>query len=559
MTYAAGALNLIASSALCVLLFSAPEKVAGNKIGTPEKLKELLVPESETLRALRTPRMEKPHRRSAWTRRSNASQLTTPIAGRYARDIGQKMIAAIAALPEERRALGVTGVSTEQLTTGICEPIEIETIELHEGEMYEARYQAEPYVWMTRPENELYTLSSTCTGALLASGGALNQVFASGACTPEDEAAHFPGGSTCRSCLRVAGDFQTCIRGQQCREFMNRELRLDDGKFYDALRADVLACAPDFKAEVMLFVEELGDDNLVPDAFSHVIHQSCEWHYNAGAGALRPYCTSGQGGIELALSDVAIGWTEHIRRPGDRDQPYHRRTFIADEVQADGDLWEATVLQPNTLAEVSVNDVTIGGWGFNPQTLRKDGTDPNVLDQTRAREWIAAMGLKTTTNISGVPIGVYNRNLCEEWQGPDARGRYRCSQPFFSDEAGVLPPDPFEWSYDWGTFFIETTPARIEVINTVTLGATGFMDMTIPGGHIPEILGSPILADPDWENCTWPRMFEPDEMNNRDSEQEVHTVTTQTYRFGKDPNLDLRVVLSTAWRRAFCFEQLPGL
>lgn len=36
----------------------------------------------------------------------------------------------------------------------------------------------------------------------------------------------------------------------------------------------------------------------------------------------------------------------------------------------------------------------------------------------------------------------------------------------------------------------------------------------------------------------------------------LYTFTAQTYRFGKDPRLDPRVVLATNWRRGFCAEPL---
>ncbi len=36
----------------------------------------------------------------------------------------------------------------------------------------------------------------------------------------------------------------------------------------------------------------------------------------------------------------------------------------------------------------------------------------------------------------------------------------------------------------------------------------------------------------------------------------LYTFTSQTYRFGKDPNRDIRVALATSWRRNFCFEAL---
>jgi hypothetical protein len=310
---------------------------------------------------------------------------------------------------------------------------------------------------------------------------------------------------------------------------------------------------------LLVLVDELGEDNRLPEAFEHTIEQTCQWNWNPGPNTVRLYCNERQGGIAIAISDVVGGWTEHIRRPGDTTTPYHGRLFLAGEVEVDGFTWTATQLLPGTLAEISVADFTAGGWGFNPQDLRPDGDDPLDLEHTFAREWIAAMALKTTTNISGVPVVIYNRNLCTEdqWRGPDSIGRYYC-QPAFFDETHN-PPDHTRWEYDWGSYLFTIEPPFLEFIPGITLAGTGRMDSSIPGGHIPEVQGSPLLADPEWESCAWPKTFIPDEMANRDTLVHVNTFTSQTYRFGKDPKNDLRVVLGTSWRRAFCFEPIPGL
>jgi len=76
--------------------------------------------------------------------------------------------------------------------------------------------------------------------------------------------------------------------------------------------------------------------------------------------------------------------------------------------------------------------------------------------------------------------------------------------------------------------------------------------------HVPHVLGTPVLADPDWEGCAWPEIFVPDEKASVDSDAGVSTFTSQTYRFGRDPERDIRLVLATNWRRGFCFEPLPA-
>lgn len=245
--------------------------------------------------------------------------------------------------------------------------------------------------------------------------------------------------------------------------------------------------------------------------------------------------------------------TFHIRREGDTNTTYYRdRMFFASSAEIDGPTFSAVKLLPGTLAEVS------GGiWGYNPETLRPDGEDPSVVDHTRAREWLGAVALKNSTRINGVRVAHYNRNVCpdSDWVGRDSKARYFCRTDSFID----LPDAP-GWRYDWGSFQRQDDPEIVEVYPRLTLAATGFMDPKILGGHLPHILGSATLADPEWENCRWPDQFEPDETANIDTLRITgYNITTQTYRFRKDPNVDIRIVMGANWRRNFCFEAIPNL
>jgi len=255
--------------------------------------------------------------------------------------------------------------------------------------------------------------------------------------------------------------------------------------------------------------------------------------------------------VHFALADVVAGRVEYIRRPGDTDRPYRDRLFLASELEIEGTTFDALPLYPGNLAEVSLPRPL--GFGFPPGEMRLDGT-------SFARDWIAGIGLKTATQINGVPIVTYNYNLCRsasDWRGPDAEGRYFCRPTFEMLNDPTIDP---RWRPDWGAYVINERPEVVVMFPVVTLGSTGLIDPSIPGGHVPHILGSPVLADPEWENCAWPDMFVPDEMANADTTTlGTYTFTSQTYRFGKDPNADIRVVLATNWRRSFCFEGLDGL
>lgn len=498
------------------------------------------------------------NRRHAWTERSNADRLVPAITGAtFDHELGQTMVNLLASLPEERRQYGLSALTGMQLY-GNCEDPELLFDTQHEGETYEVRYRPENFTWVTEPVPSLYALSSTCTAALLATGGQVGNAVNNG-CSLEDQEAHFSPGSTCRRCLDVDGDHARCVATSRCKPEMTREMLFGVGNqrfYFDVMEAVALACAPNLTAEIIILANELGEDNDPVRAFDHgAVSHYCQWLWNGQEPSL--YCNSGQPNVNIALSDVLNGWVVHIRKPGDTRTPYLDRFMAASSAEVEGMELGMMPLYPGTLAEVSVPEMANGGWGMNPQRLRPGRTNPDDLDSTFAPDWLAAVGLKTATNISFVPIVVYNNNLCtdEMWRGPDAQGRYFCEQATFDEEHP--PADYMQWNYDWSRFTISQDPLTVEPYPLVTLGATGSTDPAVPGGHLPHILGTSVLADEDWENCAWPETFEPDEQRVFESSvEDVHQFTGQTYRFGKDSRLDMRMVLATNTRRQFCFEPI---
>jgi hypothetical protein len=535
-------------------------RTAVKKIGSIHTPQPLVSESYDTLRAL-TPSPERrariyERRHSVWATPSNADRLVPPIRGAtFDHTLGQTMVNILAGLPEERRAFGLGALTQNQLY-GNCEDPQILATAEHEGETYELRYRPEKLTWLSEPRPALYALSSTCTGALLTSGGDVASVIGT-ACSREDEEAHFAPSTGCRSCLEVDGDHTRCVAATRCKAEMAREMAYGIGNqrfYFDVMEAVALACAPDITTEIIILANELGEDNEPVRAFDHQgIGHYCQWFWNGSEPQL--YCDSGVPGVNIAMSDVLGGWVEYIRKPGDPRTPYLDRMALAASAEVEGMQLGMTPLYPGTLAEVSVPEMVGGGWGMNPQVLRPGETDPTDINATYARDWVAAVGLKTATNISFVPIVIYNRNLCEDslWRGPDDKGRFFCEQPVFSEENP--PPEPTRWNYDWSRFWIQQEPAIIEPYPLITLASTGMPDPSVPGGALPHILGSPVLADEDWENCAWPEMFEPDEQRVFDAPiEDIYSFTGQTYRFGKDPRLDIRMVLATNTRRQFCFE-----
>lgn len=497
---------------------------------------------------------------------SLVATLVPPVTGaRYVRERGARLRAAIDALPPERRAYGIEGLTAAEVfgpngDDGLCEKAAVDLTLSHQGGSYEARYESDIYVWMEPLRPALYSLSSTCTAALTTAGSAVAPAVGQG-CSREDEAAHFPAGSRCRTCLTADGDHARCIAAGECRTQMAREVFVTEGgreQSYDVLEATTLACAPTVKITTTVLTRELGDDNTVPRAYDHEqVARWCHRFWSPRTRAPELSCTSNvTGQPRLARGDVLLGYVDWIRRPGEARTPLHDRLFLASRVEVEGDVYEDLPLYPETVGAVS-DAYEQDGWGLPPNGLRPDGVDPGRVDDTYARDWIAAMSMKTATNITGVPLYSYNRNLCapEAWRGPDAEGRYHCRVPGYSGD--FQPADDDHWRYDWGAYLYDFDPLTVETAPVLTLAATGLPDPSVPGGHVPHVLGSTTLADPEWEGCRWPQTFAPDELDNYETpELVVHTFTSQTYRFGKDPALPIRMVVATNWHRAFCFEGL---
>lgn len=517
-------------------------------------------PSTETLDAIR-PRPGK--RRSdlqhhAWRQVSNVNKLTRPILGaRPLTDRGQALVEVIADLPEERRALGPTGLTETQLFTVFCEDPNFAVEFEHEGEMYDAVYDVGVYAHYTTPRPSLYALSSTCTGALLASHGDIDGAIGNG-CSREDRAAHFPNPSNCRACLLIDGDHDRCVAENRCKAQANREMFVhlgDDAPSYDVLEMEGLACAPSFIVDMFVLAHEIGEDNTMPIAFDHdAIHGICSWHWNTGTGGLVPFCAGHDGRIRINLGDIVMGRVDSMTRRRDGAVANVQRLFFASSIEVEGRVLESF---PNTSVSSYSESRDNGGWGMHPNQLRADGTDPNNIDHTFARDWISAVTMKTATTRNGVPYALFNRNLCAEdsWRGPDANGRYYCEQPFW--DATNPPPDERRWSYDWAAIN-GFTPTAVVLYPHVTLASTGLMDPRIPGGHVSSLMGSELLGDPDWDNCTWADTFVADAMLNFNTRQPegVHTFTSQTYKFGKD-RLDIRAVLATNQRRGYCAPNFP--
>jgi hypothetical protein len=478
---------------------------------------------------------------------------------RYVRgERGARLRDALAALPPERQALGIAAMSAEEVEgtdarPGLCEDPAFDLTVNHSGAQWELRYVSNILVLTEAMQPALYALSSECTAALSTAGADVARAVGAG-CAVEDEAAHFPVGSACRTCLSTDGNHGRCVTAGACRALMTREV-FYEGTSYDVVQGRMLACAPDVMTTVTMLARELGEDNARPKAFDHNAYFAfCLPFTPAGESAPVPNCVRASDANQRpARSDVLMGFVDYIRRPGQTGQPHHNRLWAASRVEVEGAVFEDMPLYPGGLAGVS-EDFDHDGFGLPPNTLRPGGTDRSRIEDTFALDWLGAVAMKTSTNIDGVPIYTYNHNLCTTWSAPAADGHSTCQIPIFTNT--FQPADDDRWKNDWAAYLAQRAPLRIVVAPVLTLASTGRIDPSVPGGHVPQVMGSTTLADPEWENCRWPTTFVPDEMANYETVDfpGEYTFTSQTWRLGRTTPAQARVMLATNWRRNFCFQ-----
>ncbi len=481
------------------------------------------------------------------------------VGARYVRgELGARLRDALAALPPERRALGFSALSIEEIegtdaNPGLCENPAFDFTVTEAGATWELRYVSNIMVLTEAMQPSLYALSTECTTALMTAGAEVARAVGAG-CSIEDEAAHFPTGSACRTCLATDGNHARCVTAGACKTQMTREVFFE-GTSYDVVQARMLACAPDVMTTVTLLARELGEENARPKAFDHEAYFAfCVSNTPAGQTTPVPNCVRASAENQRpARSDVLAGFVDYIRRPGQAGQPHRDRLWTASRVEVEGAVFEDMPLYPGGLAGVS-EDFDHDGFGLPPNALRPGGTDRARIEDTFALDWLGAVAMKTSTNINGVPIYTYNHNLCTTWSAPAADGHSTCQIPIFTDT--FQPADDDRWKNDWAAYMAQRSPLRVVTAPVLTLAATGRIDPSVPGGHIPHVMGSTTLADPEWENCRWPTTFVPDEMANYETVDfpGQYTFTSQTWRLGRTAPAQARVMLATNWRRNFCFQ-----
>lgn len=479
--------------------------------------------------------------------------------------------------PDDVATYGVSLLTLDELFgtsfgPGLCRSGAVSVDGELDGRAYTATFDAPTYFWISDPKAYMTTISQACKDALLASGGRVASAIDNG-CVEDDAAEFFEEGSDCRTCLQDHdGDFDGCVDRGACVEDSPVEFWIsEDGeqRWYDAVSAKMFACAPDWLTDVFLLAD-VADDGTLPQTFDHAAwaylclpYWSRGVTYTCIAGTYGPQIGDALGeGVTARM--IGVQWEDNgeITDPG--------RMVYTHELQIDdgddfGYFWAFTptgagvISMPQVIPDSNGDGVTdlgdenfgfgLGGWGMNPHDLRPDGTDPENLDDTMARDWMGVFVLKFSTEINGIPIHIFDHDRCHDgaWEGPYDDGSYRCTQ---------MDAPKGEWLLDdVDNTWTDSTWTSAYALPMATIASTGLPDPDVATGAVPFVAGSPAIANPDWESCTWPHQFTPDLAPMEDTPGvfgEQASLWAQTYRFGKDPDQDLRTVLVTNRLRNFC-------
>lgn len=490
---------------------------------------------------------------------------------------GEALDAALDELPERRvEENGVAALTLEQLFgdtfhPGLCEDAEILVDVEHEGDDWELSLSVPSFMAFGTELEPVWTeMTSSCVSNLLEAGGEVE-----GVCDEFDTRQFFPEGSECRTCLETnAGDFESCVDLGECPEEAATTVWVEeDGEevWYDEAWAYMWACAPGHTIYTMALVDDIPADGSLPLPFDHERWAYlCIPYWDTEYDSAQFTCFAGDGGPTKgdALLEGMLGRLNYAkpRRGGEDEEIYKNVQYWVEQIdfqagQTINRFWgfstgagvfsmQSDEPDSNGNGVYDIEDENygygLGGWGIQPYDLRPDGTDPTEVNDTWARDWLGAMSIKFSTTRDGIPISVANFNRCTEWETPTSDGSSRCL---------AMDPPTYGWMNDVQNTWVDSTFTVAYPTPITTLGSTGLPDPKIPGGVAMLIAGTPTLADPDWDDCTWPDTFVPDLAPMEDTPADFGGVASlwgQTYRFGRDDDLDLRVILNTNQARDFC-------
>lgn len=495
--------------------------------------------------------------------------------GRFDSSLGADLLDALADQdPDEVAEYGAGVLTLTELygedfdgEGGVCEDPHALFTFTEAGQDWELDLHLFGFLQVMEPVVPLWmTLSPGCAAAV-DTAAAVDAAVDTGDCTAEEALGFFPSGGDCRACVEAGAQVADCVAVGACAEEV--PLVADYlGQSYEWAETEVLACAPDVHAKLFLAAYDLGDDGSVPAAWDHTGWAwLCFVLRNERTGVIERSCIAdGDGYDDLGdgVGEGVVARIQHLRPEGSSGAPHAERVAYARRLGFDdGRQTEEFLLSFGGIGQISAPLVATdcdgdgdvedddwgcgyGGWGMNPTALRPDGTDPDELDHTFARDWLGAVVTKMSTTRDGVPINNINHSRCAEWAGPHDDGSYTCT---------VNGSPTLGWFVDNHVFWYNRAQTRVLAEPMMTLGSTGLADPQVPGGVAVHLAGTAELALPTWDGCLWPDTFVADHIRTEDIPMDwggVASLDAHTYRFGKDPDQDLRMVLATPQERGFC-------
>lgn len=489
--------------------------------------------------------------------------------------VGTAMVDALASEPpDDVEAWGAGTFTLDELFSsdytggeGLCEDPHAFFEFEEDGEDWELRLHLFSLLQLTSPLTAMFMeLSETCADGVDAAKGDIDAAVASGACTEEEAHGFFAEDGACWACVQDSS-VDDCLDAGECKD-ETPQVYAYDGEWYEWATADVLACAPDVPAKLFMAARDIEDDGTIPPAWNQTDWPLiCFGIRDETSGEVELNFVGDSDGYEDitdGYGDGIIARIDHLREAGSSDTPHQDRVAYARRLSfADGTTTDQLILSFGGTGQISAPIVYLdgdgdgdiddddwgygyGGWGWGPLELRPDGTDPNDINDTYARDWLAGVATKMATTRNGVPINDMTRSRCEEWAGPHEDGSYTCIAKG-GPKLGYFMDNHLFW-YNRDHTLIDARPL-------ITLGSTGLPDEDVPGGITPHIAGTAALANPDWDDCTWPHQFVPDHIRTEDVPGDFYGIASldaDTYKFGKDPDQDIRMVLATTQERGYC-------
>lgn len=478
--------------------------------------------------------------------------------------------------PEDVAAWGAGALTLTELyggadfggEDGLCEePHALYSFE-EDGLAWQASLELSSLITLVEPPAALFmALSEGCAAAVDGLAGDVDAAVEGGACSDEEQRAFFAEDGACLSCVGGGGSVADCQDAGEC-ALEAPQVHRYLGEWYEWASATALACAPDATIRIYLAARDIADDGTIPGPWNQT-----DWPWVCFAvrdelsGEIERVCASdgdGYDDITDGYGEGLIGRLDYLRQEGDDSTPHAERVFYARALSfTNGMVSSSMLLSFGGIGQISApiyatdgdgdGDVDdddwgsgYGGWGMSPVELRPDGTDPDDVHDTYARDWLGGVVTKMATTRDGVPINNMNQSRCLEWTGPHDDGSWTCTKNG-RPELG--------WFIDNHTFWYNRARTMIQAEPMMTLGSTGLPDDWVPGGFIPHMAGTAELANPDWDDCAWPHQFVADHIETEDTPLDWDSPTSldaHTYKWGKDPDQDLRMVLATPQARGFC-------